>query len=174
MNYLQRLFLRLATALFIIIFGLKIIYFIFSPLTFYSSYLTLLPYSPSLISQTSFLIQEYKLNFIPACTAGSAYLLLILLTIFTDIKPKKTLKVIALGSLIIFIANIIRIDILIYTLITYGSELFNTLHLIIWDFVSTIFVVGLWIFLTYYFKIEEIPVYSDFKKILAIYKKSKK
>ena len=173
MKYLQRLAIRLTISVILMVLGLKLIYLILSPLTFYLSYFSLFFYSPELISSTKFIIKNYGLIFIPACTAGSAYLLLILLTTTTDLTLKKSLKVIGFGSLIIFVANLIRIDLLIVALVEKGSKLFDTLHLFFWDIISTLFVVGLWIFIIKWFKIKEIPVYSDFKKIIRIYKKSK-
>ncbi|MEK6922849.1 MAG: pacearchaeosortase [Nanoarchaeota archaeon] len=171
MKYGKRLILRYSIAVIFAIVGIKIIYFIFSPLTFYSSYYSIYYLSPKLIGSTSFIINNIKLNFISACTAASAYLLLVLLTLTTDIKLKKALRVIFAGSLLILIANLIRIDILIIALVKYGSNLFNTLHLFFWKVLSTVFVVILWIFLTKVFKIKEIPIYSDFKKIYSVYRK---
>ncbi len=174
MKYIPSLITRYLLALFLMIFGLNIIYFIISPLTFKLSYYSLFYYSPILSSENSFIIENNKLNFIPACTAASAYLLLALLVLTTELKLKKSIKTFLLGSLLILIANIIRIDILIITLIEYGSKAFETVHLFFWKILSTIYVVLLWIFLTKYFKIKEIPIYTDFKNILNIYKKSKK
>ncbi len=173
-KYIKNLFARYFIALFFMITGLKIIYFIISPITFYLSYLTLFFYSPSLISNTAFIIDNYRLNFIPACTAASAYLLLILLTLTTDLTIKKIIKVIVTGFIAILIGNIIRIDILIMALIEKSSTLFDTLHLFFWQVLSTIYVVLVWIGLTKLFKIAEIPLYSDLKKVFKIYKESKK
>lgn len=173
MEYIKRAIIRYSIAIVLMIFGLKIIYFLISTTTFKLSYLSLFYYSPAIASTTSFIIENHKLNFIPACTAASAYLLLALLLLTTNIKFKKALKVFLLGSLFILIANIVRIDILIITLIEYGSKAFDTIHLFFWKILSTIYVVLLWIFLTKFFKIKEIPIYSDFKRILTLYKKSK-
>ncbi len=173
-QYLQKLFTRLFLALFFIIFGIRIIELILGPVTFYLSYLTLQYYSPLLLSSTSFAINNIKLNFIPACVASGAYLLLIILTLTTELPLKKSLKTIAQGFLIILIANLIRIDLLIILLIKNYSSLFETLHLFIWKLLSTVFVVLLWIFLTKYNKIENIPIYSDYRKILEIIKEAKR
>ncbi|MEK6952555.1 MAG: pacearchaeosortase [Nanoarchaeota archaeon] len=172
--YLQYLFTRLFIALFFVILGVRIIESIFGPITFYLSYYTLKYYNPVLISSTSFIINDIKLNFIPACIASGAYLLLIILTLTTEMSFKKATKIIAQGFLIILIANLIRIDLLIILLVNNYSDLFNTLHLLIWKFISTIFVVLLWIFLTKINKINNIPIYSDYKKILGIVKESKR
>ena len=172
MEWSKRLLIRYACALIFMIIGLKVIYSIISPLTFKLSYWSLIYYNPVIISQTSFLIEQHKLNFIPACTAASAYLLLILLALTTDLPLKKILKTIGFGSLLILIANIVRIDILIITLIESGSQAFETIHLIFWKILSSVYVVLVWIFLTKKLKINNIPIYSDFKEIYTLYKKS--
>ena len=173
-SYLQYLFTRLFVALFFVLFGILIINKIFGPITFYLSYLTLQYYSPQIISSTSFIINNIKLNFIPACIASGAYLLLMILTLTTELEFKKALKVIAQGFLLILIANLIRITLLILLLINNYSNLFETLHMLIWKLLSTVFVVLLWIFLTKVNKINNIPIYTDFKKVVEILKEAKK
>ncbi|MBI2499608.1 pacearchaeosortase [Candidatus Woesearchaeota archaeon] len=173
-SYLQYLFTRLFVALFFVILGIRIIESIFGPITFYLSYYTLQYYNPILISSTEFIINEIKLKFIPACIASGAYLLLIILTLMTEMEFRKALKTIAQGFLIILIANLIRIDLLVILLVNNYSDLFNTLHLLIWKTLSTLFVVLLWIILTKINKIENIPIYSDYKKILGIIKEAKR
>ena len=166
--------IRYLSTIILMVFGLKIVYFLISSLTFNLSYYSLFYYNPTLVSEASFIIGNHKLNFISACTAASAYLLLALLTLTTDLNLKKSIKVFLLGSVLILIANIIRIDILIIALIEFGSRTFNTLHLFFWKVLSTVYVVLLWIFLTKIFKIKNIPIYTDFKEIYKIYKESKK
>ena len=173
-NDVLKIGIRYVCALFVMVFGLKIIYFLISPLTFKLSYWSLWYYHPTLISNASFIIQNNKLNFISACTAASAYLLLVLLTLTTKMELKKSVKVFLLGILLIFIANIIRIDVLIITLIEFGSKAFETIHLLFWKILSSIYVVLVWIFLTKIFKIEKIPIYSDSKEIYKLYKRSQK
>ncbi|MEK6934322.1 MAG: pacearchaeosortase [Nanoarchaeota archaeon] len=173
-THLQKLFIRYLFALFFVLLGFKIINTIIGPITFYLSYLTLIYFSPELVSSTSFIINQIKLTFIPACNATGAYVLLIILTLTTGLPLKKYFKLLLQGFFIIFIFNLIRIDLLIYLLINGYSNLFETLHLFIWKILSTIFVVILWIFLTRINKIENIPIYTDYKKILKILKQSKK
>ena len=173
MNAHYKTIVRYSLALVLMVFGLKIVYFFISSLTFKLSYWSLWYYHPKLISDASFIIQNNKLNFIPACTAASAYLLLALLTLTTKIEFKKAGKIFLLGSLLILVANIIRIDMLIITLIEFGSKAFETIHLVFWKILSSIYVVLVWIFLTKWFKIQNIPMYSDAKEITDLYKKSR-
>lgn len=70
-----------------------------------------------------------------------------------------------LGSLIILIANIIRIEALIIILLKGGQNYFETLHLFIWKILSSVFVAGVWIFLIKKFKIKSVPLISDIKAI---------
>lgn len=171
MKYSSKLLIRISLALLISFFGINLFYFIFSKLTFYLTYLTLFFYKP-VISGNSFLIGNEVLEFIPACTAASAYFLLILLILLTkDIKFKKMVNIFLLGSLLILIANIIRLDLLIIILISYSKDLFSSLHLFFWKIVSSVYVAFVWIFLVYKFKIKETPIYSDIKYLTKSLKK---
>lgn len=172
MRYRYRVTIRLILALFFVILGLKLVDLVISPITFYLSYLSLFYLSPVLMDSTSFVIQDVTLRFISACTAGPAYLLLLLLVLFVDLKWKKIIKVFLIGVLLILVANLIRIDILIISLIKYDSTLFNTLHLFFWKVLSTVYVFLLWILLTWWFKIKEIPIYSDIKRFHWHHKES--
>lgn len=166
MGYIKKLIIRIFLALVIALLGIKIFYPIISPLTFYLSYFSLFFLKPVLISSTMFSIGSHSLEFIPACAAASAYLLLTLLIFLTkDIKIKKGIKLFLIGSLAILMVNIIRIDFLIIILLKYSSNLFETLHLFIWKVLSSVFVVLIWIVLSKYFKIRTIPVYSDLKEL---------
>ena len=44
-----------------------------------------------------------------------------------------------------------------------GSSLFDITHKLFWYFGSIIFVVGIWFIEVKYFKLKEIPFYSDIK-----------
>ncbi|MBI2671386.1 pacearchaeosortase [Candidatus Woesearchaeota archaeon] len=166
MRYLPNLLLRLLTAFLLVFFGSEIFYFILFYPTFYLSYLSLLSYNPVLINN-SLIINNINLVFIPACLAASAYTLLSLLILLTkDINLKKGIKIFLTGFFTLFFVNLIRIFLLAVLLIESGIKLFNTFHLFFWQVFSTIFVLLLWIFLTKYFKVKTIPVYSDYKELL--------
>ena len=174
MNYILNLFLRLFTAILLVLFGSEIFYFILFFPTFYLSYLTLLFYNPVLVN-SSLIINNINLVFVPACLAASAYTLLSVLILLTKgINLRKGIKIFLTGFFILFFVNLMRIFILAVLLIESGIKLFETFHLLFWQVFSTLFVLGLWIFLTKYFKIKAIPVYSDFKFLLKQLKKSKR
>ena len=166
MKYEKKLVIRLISA-FLLAISYSLLYKILIPITLYPSFyiLKLIGYNAKL-SNTSILINSQTLTFIPACAAASAYILLGILILLTkDIKLKTSLKMFFLGSFIILLANIIRIESLIIVLINGGKNYFETLHLLIWKVLSSIFVALVWIFLIKRYKIKSIPLISDFKQI---------
>ena len=61
--------------------------------------------------------------------------------------------------------NILRIDLLIFVLLEFGSDLFDKIHLVFWNFISGLYVAFVWIFLVKKFKVKSIPVVSDVKEL---------
>lgn len=172
MRYEIKLITRLIIALLSLIF-FKIYYLIFTTLTIYPIYflLFLLKYSP-LLEKNIILINNIPLKIIPACIAGSAYALFTLLLLLTkNITWKKMLKIWLLGVFLILAMNITRLTILIILFFNLNINYFETLHLFFWKFLSTIYVVLIWIFLTWLFKIKTIPLYSDIKYLIKIMKR---
>jgi len=154
---------RIIILLIILLIPINIFNLVFSDITLNLSYFLLkaLNLNPSLTSN-SIIINNYNLIFIPACVASSAYYLLTALIFLTrNLTIKKMLHLFIFGSLVLLIANIIRIDILIIILLKYGNNYFEKLHLFFWKILSSIFVALTWIFLTYTLRIKTIPVYSD-------------
>ena|SRR3989344_7818717 len=165
MNYPTSLIIRLITP-FIISYSLlgKIIY----PATIFSSSIIL-----NLIGIKSFIFSPYlitlnnNIRFSEACAIISAYFLLLLLVVLTkDISFKKRLKIFLIGSIVLFIINIIRILVLIYILETRGFDSFQQTHDIIWLVLGSILVSLTWIGLIRHYKIKSIPIYSDIKYLL--------
>ena len=163
MNYTYNLVIRLISAILIALFGANLLFKILFIPMLYLSYLLLLPYNLVLINNI-LSIGDKHLEFISACIATSAYLLLGILILLTkDIDFWKGVKIFLLGALILFLVNMLRIYILALVLINFDIYLFKTLHLFFWQVFSTAFVILLWLGLTKYFKIKTIPIYSDFK-----------
>ncbi|MFA5176221.1 MAG: pacearchaeosortase [Candidatus Nanoarchaeia archaeon] len=162
MKYYYSIFLRCI----LIFLPISVFYFIFSPLTIYPVY-----YILSIIKQVTLLgntlfINSYNIEIINACIAGSAYYLLYILILFTkDIKFKTRILMFLLGSLSILVMNILRILILIFVLIKFGTNYFESIHIIFWKLVSGVYVAFVWIFLVLMFKIKSIPIYSDLKEL---------
>jgi exosortase/archaeosortase family protein len=146
-------------------------YFIFTPVTVYGSgfLLSLLGYNV-IINGNRLSIGDSSFVFIEACIALAAYYLLFLLVIFTkDLGLKKSLRIFGLGSLLILVMNVIRVDILIILFIEASERWFETIHMVFWKFLAGIYVALVWIALTRYYKVKEIPIFSDLKEL---YKKS--
>ena len=57
--------------------------------------------------------------------------------------------------------NVLRIDLLLIILIEGGSDSFDKVHLLFWNFVSGVYVAFVWIFLVKKFKVSEIPIWND-------------
>ncbi len=164
MKYEKKLVIRLVLAIALAL-SYQPLYTILIPITLYPSFylLKIFGYEASL-SGITILTNSHSLTFIPACAAASAYILLGILILLTkDIKLKTGMKMFFLGSLIILIANIIRIESLIFILVNGGKNYFETLHLLIWKVLSSIFVAFVWIFLIKKYKIKSIPLVSDIK-----------
>jgi exosortase/archaeosortase family protein len=150
--------------------NLYLFYTIFTPLTIYPVYFLLKIFFNVSLNFNTLSINNFLIHIIPACIAGSAYYLLLILNLsIPKIDLKKRLKIIGFAFLSLLILNIIRIFILI-SISLYNLELFNITHKIFWYLVSIIFVVGIWFIEVKIFRIKEIPFYSDMKNL---YKYSK-
>lgn len=173
MKYHNKLILRIFLAFILSIFY-KLFYFIFKPPTLYFSFIILKMFDNSAILIGNLMITKtHSLIFVDACAAASAYLLLSLLILLTKgISLIRRAALFVYGSLLILIFNVVRILILFYCLFNYSYDLFVTIHLIVWKFLSTIFVFFVWIYLIKRFNINNIPIYSDIKHLWhIIYKK---
>ena len=166
MEYKKKLVIRLILAALLAV-SYSLLYKILIPITLYPSFYILKLFYKAELSNTLITIENYSLTFIPACAAASAYILLGILILLTkDIKLKTGLKMFLLGSSLILIANIIRIEALILILINFGKNYFETLHLFIWKVLSSVFVALVWIFLIKFYKIRSIPIISDIKELM--------
>lgn len=172
---LLNLVIRYAIILLAGLGNLWVFYKIFTPLTIRTVAFFFSLFTKTSISGNLIITQKVILEIIPACVAGSAYyLLLILVLAAPNIKLPKRIKIILFSFVSLFILNIARI--IIITLIS-NTTYFEITHLIFWYFISTIFVVGIWITAVKLFKIKSIPVYSDVNflyKLIKPHKNSKR
>lgn len=154
-----------------LMFTLPLIYSILTPITVYSaSTLLKLVYTDVFIYNESISINSnVVIQIIPACVAGSAYLLLLILNLSVSMNLRKRAYSIIFSFIILFIFNILRIF-LLAILFENNFYLFDLAHKIFWYFLSTLFVVLIWFFIVKSFSIKEIPVYSD---IISLIKKTK-
>ncbi len=151
----------------------SIFYLIFTPLTIYPSYFILSLFYPSikLLSNNILSFGVIQAKLIPACIAGAAYYLLLILNLTTSMKTKIRMKSLLFILLTFLILNILRI-VIFSALFVNGYRYFDFTHLFFWYFGSTIFIVFIWFLNVRIFKIKSIPVYSDFKNIFKEIKKS--
>ena len=149
--------------------NLWLFYFIFTNLTIYPVYfLTNLLFEDVSLFGEIMIVNGVAVEFIRACIAGSAYYLLLILNLSTPkINLKKRIIMISISFATLLIINIIRIFLLIL-IFFYGFAFFDITHKFFWYFMSTIFVIAIWFAEVKYFKIKEIPFYSDIK---YLYKK---
>ncbi len=149
------------------VFNLELFYYVFSPLTVYPVYWIL-----SLIYENTTLLQGNLLFFsgvyaqiIPACIAGAAYYLLVILNFAMPLKISQRIKSLVFLAAVFLALNILRI-VVFGSLLVSGSQYFDVAHEVVWYFGSTVMVVIIWFVNVWAFKIKEIPVYTDFRNIL--------
>jgi len=151
-------------------FNLAIFYLIFSPLTVYPSYFFISKiFENSILISTdpyAILFKGYIAKIIPACIAGSAYYLLLILNLTTPMQLKRRIYSLLFLFSSFLIINIARI-VLFATLVPIGFEYFDVTHELTWYLGSTIMVVFIWFVNVLIFKISAIPVYSDLKSIYS-------
>jgi len=154
------------------VFSLPIIYKILTPLTVYPvGRLLDLVYQQVIISGNSILINNNILvELIPACIAGSAYVLLLILNLSTPMRLKKRIYSIVFSFISLLIINILRIVIL--SIMYYnGNSYFDITHKLFWYGLSIIFVIGIWFLTVKLFSIKDVPVYTDVKYLMKGIKK---
>ena len=149
-----------------------IFYFVFTPLTIYAVYFILsMFFNVSLMKDVILISGRFPIQIIGACVAGSAYYLLLILNLSTPgIKFVKRMKMISFSFLVFLVFNILRI-VLLSSIFVNGSPAFDIVHLASWYFGSVILVVLIWFAEVKFFKIKEIPFYSDVKKMFGQFKK---
>jgi len=139
--------------------NLFIFYKILKPLTIQTTAFLFSLFTKTSISGNLIITQKIIIEIIPACVAGSAYYLILILVLATpNIKFLQRIKILLFSFASLFILNIARVIILT---LTSNSVYFEITHLIFWYLISTIFAVAVWITAVRLFKIKQIPVYSD-------------
>ena len=152
-------------------FTLPIIYKIFTPLTIYpTAFLLKLLYTIQTQGDLIIINNATFIRIIPACVAGSAYLLLLIINLTVPMSLKKRINTLLVSFLILLGLNILRIFLL--SILYYNSTpYFNFTHKLFWYGLSTVFVIAIWFYAAKRFAIKAIPVYSDFKALMKGIKK---
>jgi len=171
-KFLTGMFARYFALLLIGTNSLYTIYAILTPLTIFTTVKILSIFTTPILTNNFINMPGATIEIIPACVAGAAfYLLLILILSTPNIKPVTRIKTIITAIAILFTLNILRILTLIPLI---KSAHFQTIHWIIWHFASTIFVVAIWLTVTKIYKIKSIPIYSDIKYLINSIKNPKR
>lgn len=149
-----------------LMFSLPLIYKFFTPLTINASAGLLdLLYRVDISNDIIVLNATTFIQLIPACIAGSAYLLLLILNLTIPMKLKKRIYTILLSFLFLFVLNVLRIF-LLSILYHNNAPLVDFTHKLFWYVLSTVFVLLVWFLIVKIFSIKEIPIYTDFKLLL--------
>lgn len=167
MKKVAGIFFRYLILILVAVPNLFLFYKIFTPLTVYSvSFFLSFFYSVSISQSTILLNNIFPIELIPACIAGSAYYLLLILNLSTpNLKIKNRIASITISFFALLVFNVLRISFLVFLLFN-SPKLFAIFHKFIWYFMSVLLVILIWFFIVKIFKIKEIPFYSDAKKIL--------
>ena len=144
----------------------NIFYIIFTPLTIFPIYFILKIFPETSLTDATIIFNSHSFTFIPACIAGTAYLILTILTLTSVTNIKKAIKTLTTAYLLLLTSNIIRILILIFTYNQFGKETFDAIHMVFWHILSTIIVLIIWIFVTKVYRIKSIPIYTDIKDLI--------
>ena len=168
MNKIHKKFLDIFARYLILILAslpsLWIFYFVFTPLTIYPVFYILgIFFDAILIKNVVVINNQVPIELIRSCIAGSAYYLLLVLNMsLPNIKLGKRIKMILISFAALLLINILRIVLLSYIFLE-SFTIFVAAHQFLWYFMSTIFVVAIWFSEVKFFKIKEIPFYSDLK-----------
>jgi exosortase/archaeosortase family protein len=165
MNYYFWLLLR-----FLALIGMFIFKGIFSPFIVYVSlivsYLPLGLIFGASLSGNVIGLNGKGIEYVDVCAALSAYFLLLVLILLTkNVGFFRGVKMFIVGSLLVLVANVIRIGVLMYLFANNNVDLFINLHLLTWKLLSGVYVAFVWILLVKWFKVKEIPIISDWKKL---------
>ncbi len=149
-------------------FNLKFFYFIFSPLTVHPVFwiVSLFNDNARLLAGNLIFFEGLYAEIIPACVAGAAYYLLLILNLTTPMNINKRIKSILFLVFVFLFLNIARI-LFFMGFLAAGYQYFDLAHSITWYFGSTLLVIIIWFVNIWLFKIRAIPIYTDVKRIFS-------
>ena len=160
------LFLRYFSLIVIGIGNFYIIYKILIPVTVNTLNAILLVFTNINVADNIIFLSSSKVEIAPACVAGSAFYLLLLLILSTaNIKPRVRAKAILTSVFLLFSLNILRILILIPMM---GTNYFETVHWVFWNLISILFVVFIWFYVVKIYNIKSTPIFSDLKYLMKL------
>lgn len=141
-------------------------YQVFTPLTVYPAYgvFSLLYDDALLFGAETIFMKGYYATIAPACVAGSAYYLLLILNMTTPMSLKKRLGCVIYIFGAFLLLNLARI-IIFGMLWTHGYKYFDFTHIATWYLGSTILVAVIWFSAILFFRIQEAPVITDIQTL---------
>ena len=152
---------RYLILLLIAVFNISLFYYIFTPLTVWPVFAALKQlYSAQLLEGNIIFFKGYYASILPACVAGAAYYLLLILNLTTPMHAVKRIKSIVFLMASFLVLNILRI-IIFAMMVFVGYQYFDIAHMLTWYLGSTVIVVAVWFVNVWVFKIEAIPIYTD-------------
>ncbi len=164
--------IRYLFLLFFVFFSLPVVYQVLTPMTVYpvAGLLDILykdvAIIPHYLEGPAITINKNTIiEIVPACVAGSAYLLLLILNLSVPMSVKKRFYTLTLSVVILLGLNILRIFSLsmLYYL---QAPFFDFTHKFFWYALSTIFVVAIWFFVVVkLFKVKEVPIHDDLQTL---------
>ncbi len=116
---------------------------------------------------TTIFFKGYFASIVPACIAGSAYYLLLILNLATPMGRKKRVYSLIFLLLLFLGLNITRITLFASIFASKGFDLFNLAHAATWYFGSTVLVIIIWFLNAMLFKINNLPIYTDIKILMS-------
>ena len=129
-------------------------------------------YGATLLPGNVIFFEGLYASIIPACVAGAAYYLLLILNLTTPMDSKTRINSIFFLLGVFFLLNILRIIFFAFLLVK-GYQYFSLTHELTWYFGSTILVILIWFTNISIFKIKKIPIYTDVRNILRDMRKTK-
>ncbi|MBU0907409.1 MAG: pacearchaeosortase [Nanoarchaeota archaeon] len=155
----------------LVVFGFALVYgrffdVMFSPLTYWPAVGALNLFYDNVTTLPGNIVSyaDVYARIIPACVAGAAYYLLLILNLTTPMKIARRVWSILFLMVVFLVLNIVRI-IVFAGIATGGGNFFDAAHMMMWYFGSTVMVVLIWFLAVALFKIKGIPVYSDMKEL---------
>src|SRR4030042_5015777 len=143
----------------------SLFYLIFFYLTILPSYFLLKLFYEVSLSGSVLKVAGLEIGIVSACVAGSAYYLLLILNLTTEMTAKQRVFSLFFSLFLLLTVNILRI-VLFSALLVEDYAYFDLLHRLFWYFMSISLVVVIWFFTAWLFKIKRIPLYSDLKTLL--------
>ena len=160
-------FFILARYLLLLLFVLtNILAFIIPAATVHTSFSLIKLFSNATLTNNIIDLNGHSIEINSACIALSAFYLMLILNLSTQMPIKKRLHSLLFTFGILFIINVLRIFVFSFLFVS-SASIFSALHFMTWFIFSSIIVLLLWYVNIRIFNIKEIPVYSDIQFIMS-------